>query len=87
MVRKVQSDGRINFRGRALRLSKAFRGQTVALRPTEVDGVFTVRFGATTIARVDLRDTQAETQTAGRFDGQRKSVAHNPTGATTANQE
>ncbi len=87
MVRKVQSDGRINFRGRALRLSKAFRGQTVALRPTEIDGVFTVRFGATTIARVDLRDIQAETQTAGGFDGQRKSVAHNPTGATTANQE
>ena len=77
----------IDFQGRPFRISKAFKGQRVALRPSEVDGVFTVRFLASTIAYIDLREAHAETQTGCGFDGQRKSVAHNPTAATTASQE
>ncbi len=87
VVRKVEVRGTISFQGRRLRVSKAFKGQLVALRPSEIDGVVTVCFGANTIARIDLREAHAETQTARGFDGQRKSVAHNSTGATTANQE
>ncbi len=87
VVRKVQSSGVIDFQGRPFRISKAFKGQRVALRPSEVDGVFTVRFCAQTIARLDLREAHAETHAARGFDGQRKSVAHNPTGATAANQD
>ncbi len=85
VVRKVQSGGAINFQGRPFRVSKAFKGQPVALRPSEIDGVFTVRFLANIIARIDLREAQDETQTACGFDGQRKRVVHNPTGATAAN--
>ena len=86
-VRKVEDGGRISFQGRRLRVSKAFKGQHVALRPSEIDGVVTVRFGAHIIARIDLRQAHAEIPIARGFDGQRKSVDHNPTGATAANQE
>ncbi len=44
-VRKVQAEGWISFRGREFRLSKAFRGKRVALRPTLTDGVWAVFFG------------------------------------------
>ena len=87
VVRKVEDGGRISFRGRRWRVSKAFKGQPVALRPSEVDGVFTVRFCANTIATIDLREAHDEAPLTCGFDGQRKSVAHNPTGATTANQD
>ncbi len=86
VVRKVQSGGVICFQGRQFRVSKAFKGQPVALRPSDVDGVFTVRFCATTIARIDLRETHAETRTAWGFDGYRWRDTHNSTGATTAKQ-
>jgi hypothetical protein len=38
-VRKIQSDGRLNYRGHEFRLSSALRGQPVALRPRpDADG-------------------------------------------------
>ena len=85
IVRKVQDGGRVSFQGRQFRVSKAFKGHPIALRPSDVDGVFTVRFCANTIARIDLREAHAETPTACGFDGYRNSDIHNPTGATTAN--
>jgi transposase InsO family protein len=45
-VRKVSSDGFINFKNRAWRISKAFRGEHVALRPTDEDGVFGIHYCA-----------------------------------------
>ena len=56
IVRKVQDGGFISFQNRAIRLSRAFRGQPVALRPTREDGVFSVYYCAHGIATLDLRN-------------------------------
>jgi len=55
-VRKVQALGWITFRGRYFRLSKAFRGELVALRPTVTDGLWEVYFGQHRITRINLRE-------------------------------
>jgi len=52
-VRKVQALGWISFRGREYRLSKAFRGESVALRPTRQDGVWEVFFGPHRLGQID----------------------------------
>ena len=44
------------MRSRELHVGKAFRGQPVALRPTDEDGVFSVHFCAHRIATIDLRN-------------------------------
>ena len=54
-VRKVDGDGFISFRNRPWRLSKGFRGQPIALRPTAQDGVFAVHYCAHRVATLDLR--------------------------------
>ena len=77
----------VSFQGRQFRISKAFKGQPIALRPSAVDGVFTVRFGANTIAHIDFRKAPAETRAACGFDGYRWRDTHNPTGTTTAKQD
>lgn len=58
VVRKVQAAGWFNFRGREFRVSKAFRGQPVALRPTTDDGVWEVFFGPHSIGRIDAREPE-----------------------------
>jgi len=55
-IRKVQQNGFIYFRGKEIRLCKAFRGHSLALRPTLVDGVWDACFGAHRVAQVDLRN-------------------------------
>jgi transposase InsO family protein len=60
-VRKVQAEGWFSFRGRNFRVSKAFRGEAVALRPTLNDGLWEVYFGQHRIARINLREP-AETE-------------------------
>lgn len=55
-VRKIQAQGWFSFRGREYRLSKAFRGEAVALRPTLSDGVWEVYFGQHCIARINERE-------------------------------
>jgi len=55
IVRKVQDHGRISFHQRIFRLSKAFRGYPVALRPTLSDGVWEVYFCAHRIGEIDAR--------------------------------
>lgn len=57
-VRMVQAHGAISFRGRRLRIAKAFRGQQVAIRPTPVDGVWGIWFMAHLIAEADLTDQE-----------------------------
>lgn len=55
-VRRVQSNGWLSYRGRMLRVSKAFRGYPVALRPNpEHDGLLEVFFCRQRIAQLDLR--------------------------------
>jgi transposase InsO family protein len=54
-VRKVDSDGFISFKNRPWRISKALRGEPIALRPTDEDGLYAVYFCAHWIKTVDLR--------------------------------
>lgn len=54
-VRKVQGRGEVHYKGRILKVGKAFRGLPVALRPTEEDGILEVYFCAQRVAKVDLR--------------------------------
>jgi len=53
-LRRVQQFGRISFKGRQLRIPKAFRGKTIAIRPTAEDGVYDVVFRTTLVASLDL---------------------------------
>lgn len=55
-VRKVQQEGDVHFAGRVFRVSKALRGERVAVRPTQTDGVFLVYFMTDRIAQINLRD-------------------------------
>jgi transposase InsO family protein len=56
-VRSVQRTGMIYFANRAFRMSKAFHGERVAIRPTPTDGVFDVYFATQRIGRIDLHDS------------------------------
>lgn len=56
IVRKVHDKGEIYFADRMWRISKAFQGQPVALRPTTVDGRYDVVFCQHKIAELDLRE-------------------------------
>jgi hypothetical protein len=53
-VRRVQHGGWLSFNGHHIRISRAFAGQAVALRPTQTDGVWDVVFIAEPIAQIDL---------------------------------
>lgn len=58
-IRRVQQQGWISFRGTHYRVSKAFYGQSVALRPNaQRDGLFDVLFMHQCIAQIDLHDHQ-----------------------------
>lgn len=83
-VRKVQDGGWIHFKSRTFRLSAAFHGKSVALRPTREDGVFSVHFRHQAIGVVDLRDGSVHRPVAHGFDGYRWRDPHKSTGATTA---
>jgi len=55
-VRKVHQGGFVDFRGRRFKVSKAFVGQTIAIRPTLEDGLLDVYFCRKSIATFDLRE-------------------------------
>lgn len=55
IVRRVQQGGHISLLGRRGKVSKAFRGKTVAFRPTPQDGVFDAFFRTQFITTVDIR--------------------------------
>ena len=59
-VRRVSHDGAVRFRGRRLKLSQAFAGLDIALRPGGVDGVWRAYFMRYEIAEVDLRESGAD---------------------------
>jgi transposase InsO family protein len=54
-VRKADELGRIRFRKRVIRCSKALAGKTVALRATPTDGVFDICYRRHVLTQVDLR--------------------------------
>lgn len=54
MVRKVYDKGFISFKNKEYRISKAFKGERVAVRPAEVDGHFNVFFYNHCITEIDL---------------------------------
>ena len=54
IVRRVQQQGFFSYRGRSFRISKAFTGYPVALRPTVNDSVLDVYFCHQMITQIDL---------------------------------
>ena len=58
IVRKVQCQGELNYRGRVWQVSKAFHGYPVAIRPTAQDGVMEVFFCQHRIASISLNEPQ-----------------------------
>ena len=61
MVRKVDEYGRIAFRNRRIRCSRAFRGRLVALRAPATAGVFDLCYRRHVLAQVDLRQNMVQT--------------------------
>jgi len=56
ITRKVGQDGYFQYRNRTRKVSQAFAGYRVALRPTTTDGVLNVFFCHQRIAQIDLTD-------------------------------
>jgi transposase InsO family protein len=54
IVRKVQKGGYVSFKGSWYNISTGLEGQPVALRPTDVDGTYEVRFAAQIVAQLKL---------------------------------
>ena len=54
ILRKIDCLGKLQFRGRKFRIGKAFKHSLVALRATELDGVFNVFFFKQKIAQINL---------------------------------
>jgi transposase InsO family protein len=57
-VRKVQSEGEFSFKGKLFRLTKALRGYPIALRPTKIDGIYSVVFCNQTLKEISLIGTE-----------------------------
>src|SRR5882672_3327588 len=54
-VRKVQAEGWISFQGHDIRVPRALRGERVAVRPINIDGLYEVYFCHQLVAEVDLK--------------------------------
>jgi transposase InsO family protein len=61
VIRKVQSAGWFSFHGQEWKISKAFRGERVGVRPTGQDGLWEVWFGRQCLGQIDER-AEAETR-------------------------
>jgi transposase InsO family protein len=55
-VRKVSCDGTISYQGHELPVSKAFRGERVAVRRMATNGVIKMFYGIQEVAEYDLRE-------------------------------
>jgi transposase InsO family protein len=58
LLRKVQLNGEVWFKGRPFKIGTAFYRQPVALRPSPLDGVFDVLFCHQHIAQIDLNSLE-----------------------------
>jgi transposase InsO family protein len=54
-VRKVCQAGKVCYRGRSLKIGRAFVGERVAVRPTATDGMIEVFYCHQRVAEIDLR--------------------------------
>jgi transposase InsO family protein len=54
-VRCVSTVGQINFKGAVYRIGSAFSGQSVAIRPSQTDGLMSVFYCHQCVAEIDLR--------------------------------
>jgi transposase InsO family protein len=81
VVRKVDPNGRFSFKGRHFRIGKAFSRQSIGLRPTLQDGVFSIHFCAHKIGTIDLAAADPGLWTC----GQREDAL--PTGSTGQPQQ
>ena len=80
-MRKVDRDGFISFKNRPWRISKALRGEPIALRPEGEDGVYAVHYCAHRIKTIDLRE--ADEGACGLVDN----AARRPQGAQEEQQQ
>lgn len=56
IVRRVGASTHISFEGRRIRISRALVGKSVALRPTERDGLFDIIFRHVTLKSIDFNN-------------------------------
>ena len=54
-VRRVQDQGKVSWKGRKVKISNAFKGLQVAIRPTNTDGLWDLFFMTNRICQIDLR--------------------------------
>jgi hypothetical protein len=70
IVRKVQRNGWISFQGQEWRISKAFRGERVGVRPTVRDGVWEVWLGPQCLREIDQRAEEETRRVVRRPQGE-----------------
>ncbi len=56
LVRRVSPDGHFRLRGAGYKISQAFAGQAVALRPTKEEQILDVFFCHQKVASIDLEE-------------------------------
>ncbi len=57
-VRRVQDQGWFSWKGRKVKVSTAFKGLPVAIRPTDNDGLWDVFFMTNNLRQIDLRQQE-----------------------------
>lgn len=80
VLRKVQKEGWFSFRGREWRISKAFRGERVGVRPTVEEGVWEVWFGRQCLGAIDQRADAEHWRVVRRLQGEQAAA---PSGGGT----
>jgi transposase InsO family protein len=66
IVRSIGTNGNLRIKGREIPFCQAFRGQRVALRPTQDDGQFDIFYAHQRVGRLDLRTNVAFCTTSSR---------------------
>ena len=63
VLRKINKDGYFAFQGQRWKISQAFAGYHIALRPTQTDGIWTICFASHTIGLLDITEENRKDQT------------------------
>lgn len=63
MRRKINKDGYFSFNGQTRKISQAFAGYSIALRPTAIDGRWNLCFASHRIGILDIQDENDKNQT------------------------
>lgn len=66
VVRIVRNGGVIQYRGVVWSLTRAFKDERVAIRPTRVDGVWAVWFAGEMLGEIDEREVKQQSRRVGR---------------------